>query len=395
MPIGSGCDDVWWQYAWQANDRVSREDLADAISRAEEDIAQYLGYYPAPKFISREMHRYPRHHRPDLVGSGLDVRYDAKSVKLRWGRFIGAGRRYASSIGEATVAGGDLVYSDEDGDGYSETATITLPTILSDSSKCQIKVFFDGYSDDEWEIRPARSIEIVGGNVVITFWAWQLINPDLWEALPVDLSNRQALTITDDIYVDTVDVYRVYPDYSQHSAEFYWEPRYTPLSCPGCGGTGCPACQLTVQCGCLHVRDVDRGIAVPTPASWNASTESYDADKWTLCYEPDNVKVWYLAGEYSQRFLNGHTCDPLDDQLARAIAYMATARIERPFCNCGNLTALATDLRVDLAQVARGASSYQISKADRDNPFGTRKGEVQAWRMIRTRRKRVPRVAVI
>ena len=37
-----GCSDLWFQYAWQSNDRIGREDIALAIENAEQDIASTL-----------------------------------------------------------------------------------------------------------------------------------------------------------------------------------------------------------------------------------------------------------------------------------------------------------------------------------------------------------------
>ena len=50
MPSG-GCDDVWWKYDWQDSDKVSKWQLAQLIQQAEEEIANVVGYWPAPMWI--------------------------------------------------------------------------------------------------------------------------------------------------------------------------------------------------------------------------------------------------------------------------------------------------------------------------------------------------------
>lgn len=396
MPLTGACSDVWWQYAWQHNDRVSREDIAEEIAKAEEEIANWLGFWPAPKWLSREMRMQDRPYRRYKYGTGFNRRGDKKSITLKWGKFIASGRRYAQLQGSATVAGGELVYSDGDGDGYNETATITIPNNnnLTDASLCQVKTYHDGYSTEEWEIRPHRTIAITGGNIVITFWAWQLIRPELYETFPAIDGVLPALNLLADIYDVEVDIYREYTDYTQHSCEFFWEPRNHGY-CPTCSGGGCPACQLTVQCGCLYVRDVDLGIAVPTPANWNGTTGVWDNAAYDLCYEPDMLKVWYYAGDLSNRYLSGNDCDPLANYYAQAIAYMATARLERPFCSCGNVQALATDLRMDMIRSDPNGPTFFLNPAEQANPFGTRKGEVIAWRRLSKLQRRRAKVAVI
>jgi hypothetical protein len=141
------------------------------------------------------------------------------------------------------------------------------------------------------------------------------------------------------------------------------------------------------------VRDVDRGIGVPTPADY--SSGAWNTVSFTRCEEPDIVKLWYLAGDMDDNYVNGVTTDPLKRRYAESIAYMATARLERNFCSCGALTALANDLRTDLTRSDRQGPSFFNTPRDLDNPFGTRKGEVMAWRRFSKLIKKRPSVAVI
>lgn len=376
----SGCSDVWFQYAWQNADAVSRDDLAQAIYNAEEDIAAILGYYPAPKWIAKEMHKYPRHYRRDAYGNGRNVRGDFKSIIARWGKFIQAGRR-AVSVVDAEAA---VTYSDPDGDGYSELATITAATSLTDA--CEVKVYIAGKGGaQEWEIRPPKSKIISGGNVTITFDAWLLIDPNLQGAYPT-AEELRAIDLEDmDSYVATVDIYREYTDFSQASAEFSWEPEPgsgLTFPCTSCGGSGCLACENTIQTGCLHVRDVERGILVPVPATYDDDEDSWQGASFTDCREPDTVKLWYYAGDLDERYLRGETCEPLSEYFAQAIAWLATARLERNICACNNAHALAADLRRDLAFTPSDGGSFILSDEDLANPFGTKKGEVMCWKRI-------------
>jgi len=392
-PMRTGCSDIWWQHSYMRSDVVAREDIARAIYSAEEDIEEYLNFPLAPEWIV-ELHSYPRNYRRNAFGVGANVRWDRKSITLRRGKFIAAGRRYVQVIGQATLAGGTLVWSDPI-DGVDTIATLTLPNTLpwTSASERQIKCYFEGEDTREWEITDPISVEITAVSVIVTFNFWSLIDPALMDIVP--RNTTEALNIYDAITVETVDVRREYTDYSQHSVEFFWEPRVERLTCGSCSGTGCVACELTVQCGCLHVRDADRGIGVPTPADWSASSGAWNNAEFTNCYEPDQVKVWYLAGDMSKKYIDGDTNDPLKRIYAEAIAYMATARLERNFCSCGGLTALATDLRTDLTRSDRQGPSFFTPPRDLDNPFGTKKGEVMAWRRLSKLAKKRPSVAVI
>jgi hypothetical protein len=393
FPLKGACSDVWYQHSYVASDRVSREDLARAIANAEEDIASYLGYWPAPKWFSREMHMYPRHYDPQVFGSSYNVRGDPKSLKTNWGRIISPGRRATDFVGQASVAAGTMVFSDPDGDGFDERVTVTLPTTLTSLSRQQIKVYFDGHSTPEWEIRNPRTVAIGGGIVVITFDFWQVIDPALQDTYPT--GSPMALNIAAGIYALVVDVYREYTDHTQYSAEFFWEPRCISFPCPSCGGSGCVVCQVTVQCGCFYIRDVMLGLVVPQPGTWSTDVEAWQAATYALCTPPDQLKLWYYAGEMSEGFLAGTDLDPLSRRFAETIAWIALARLERNFCTCSGLAAVQIELRAEMSRTDSGGPSWFLSDADGMNPFGTKVGEVKAWRRLKNLAKRIPHMAVI
>ena len=372
-------NDLWPQYSWQAQDRVSREDLARAIANAEYDIASVLGYWPAPKWIEQDVRKFPQYYRRDLfrVGGG-NIRGSRVGVNAAWGKIISPGQRATSLVADSVA----VVYSDEDGDGWDETATISFATTLTEA--CELKVYFeDKAGAQEWEIRPAKSKSISGGTATLVFDSWLFVNPDLM-ALPTTTDDFTAINIdTTGNYVTNVDVYREYTDTTGTSAVFYWEPtpERTNVLCPNCGGAGCQACTLTTQDGCIHIRDAEAGIVVPTPATYDSDDAAWGSDVFTVCRDPDYVKVWYYAGLLDNRWLRGVECDPLPLSMAEAITWMATARLERPFCAGTVATALFNKLQTDLA-TTQGDTSFFVPESDMSNPFGTRRGEILAWRRI-------------
>lgn len=381
------CADLWPRHSWQYADHVSHEDIVRAIYDAEQDIARELGWYPAPWYVSEEIQQYPRHHRPDVYRrSGRNVRGMRLSVITDYAKVIAGGKRDVEPVGTATVAANTLRYTDEDGDGFAERATIVLPTTLSLSQVKAIKVYFaDQDGAQEWEIRPALSKTITGTSFVAVFRSWLFINPDLQEAFPtVDGFGAIDISTTAN-YVTSVDVYYEYLDDTDVSAQFYWEPYPGGIVlggiCSCCSGDGCPACEYSTQDGCLHVRDAERGIVVPQAATYSASDEAWTADSFSVCRDPEFVKLWYLAGEYEDRYLNGMLLDPLSDYWAHAIAWLATTKLERPFCSCGNVTALANRLREDLAFTGTD-TAYQVDPSALSNPFGTQRGAVMAWQRV-------------
>jgi len=387
----NACEDIWHRYSWQAVDSISHYDIAEAIQSAEYEIARELGYWPAPMWTSQELHQFSRHHRPDVYRYGQrNVRGQEVSTKTVFGKIIAGGRRAttANSTETAKVADGTLEYEDLDTDEFFETATITLPTTFTDAT--QVKVYFHDYGGiQEWEIRPCRSKTIALGVFTAVFDSWLFIDPDLMAAYPTTADPAAIDITTVANYVDEVDVYREYNDPTQNSAELYWEP--TP-NCTICSGAGCPACTLTVQDGCIHIRDANRGFVVPAAATYDDTNAQWDSSSLALTRDPDFVKVWYYSGALSQEYLGGRWGWTLPRKWARTIAYLATARLERPFCSCGTATALAKHLREDLSAMSsqqQQARSYQIDSAlVLQNPFGTHRGEVMAWQQIINERDR-------
>lgn len=380
FPLTNRCSDCWPRYSWQNTDSVSQMDLALEIQNAEREIAEQLGWWVAPMWIGQEAHKYPRFHRPEYyeVG-GYNLRGQHKSIKTLYGKIIEPGQRKVTLIANVRVA-----YTDEDSDGFYETATVTTATTYTDV--CKVNVYFEDMSgDQEWEIRPARKRTISGGVFTGVYFSWLFVNPDLQSWYPGASSTTCINVDGTTNFVSEVDVYYEENDPTDTSSWFYWEPQPSSiagLTCSCCGGTGCTHCQLTEQEGCMHIRDAEAGWVVPTPGTYSSSDVAWDSVDWAVCRDPDQVKLAYYCGDLDNRWKRGATCEPLSDYWAQTIAYLATARLERDFCTCGNSAALAAQWRQDLAYAPAGGGSHQMSFDALDNPFGTRRGEVMAWQRV-------------
>lgn len=395
----TNCSGVWFQYDWQKFDQVSREQIAEKIKGAEDEIAKVIKYHPAPVWIAKEQHAYPRPYRREYYGVGTNIRHQMKSVSTNFGKIIATGRRSVGSapIAQPSVGGlpatnGEIVYTDADGDSFFETCTITLNNVTV-TDVCELKYYFTGHGGNpEWEIRVPRSKTLVAGVLTAVFDSWLFINPTLWEAYPTGGGLNAINVSTANNFVDEIDIYREFTDLTQASSQFNWEPHATP--CAICSGVGCDACTNVTQTGCANLRDQDTGIVVPIPASYDTGTALWAKENWTGCREPDFVGLWYQAGDVSQRYLQGFTCDPLSDYWATTIAWLAMARIERELCACGNLQAISKDLR-EMVNVSLRDKTIFTPAELLTNPFGTRMGEMMAWRRISKQVTRRLSVAVI
>lgn len=386
------CASIWYQYSWQDADKVSRWDIAAEIARAEEEIANLIGFYPGPVWVEGERISYPRIHRRDYYGTGLTPRANFKGVSSAWGKIIEVGKRNVDLVDYASVAGGGLVYSDEDGDGFYETATVAVETAVADIK--QLKVYHAGHDGEPaWEIRQPRRKYLSGGYVYFIFDSWLLVDPALYEWMTTDLGASSINASTTANFVAQVDVYREYPDMTDEQALFLWQNE--AVGCGACSGAGCEVCGYVQQDGCMSIGDYEQGILIPRPASYSADDSQWNAENWSGGREPDLVELNYRCGVVSREYSANRNPEPVPMELAKAIAFMATARLERPLCGCTNVEALSANLRKDVTRSEPGTPFIFTTGKVADNPFGTLVGEVAAWRLLNLNYKRRARVAVI
>lgn len=389
MPVDS-CGSIYHQYPWQDSDKISRYDIAIEIAKAESDIANALGYWPGPWWIQEEQHEYIKHHRRDLFGGGGDSRYLYKAMPIKWGKLIQMGKRKATLIGTPTTAALGLQYTDQDGDGFFETATISIATTATDIR--DLHVFHSGFSGQpEFEIREPRKSYISAGVAYFIYDAWLFINPELYEEPSKDDESIIDITTTAN-YVTAVDVYQITADVADESVMFYWGNQN--VGCATCGGAGCEACGYISQEGCAWIRDAENGVVSPVPASYTIA-DGWTEELWTGDREPDRLKLWYQSGLISEAYMAGRTTNPLDPSMALVIAHLATSRLERPLCGCANIQSLADRLRRDTTAQEGEQGMFFSSVGTVENPFGTRVGEVEAWKSITKSRPHRISVAVI
>jgi hypothetical protein len=382
FPIKTTCATVVPRRGWQLPDVASRAEIKDAILLAEKEISEYMGFNLAPGFVQNELHQYPNPYEVLSIGSGgIGTNNMEMSVISGSGYGVQAGIRAVALQATATTGGGGLEYTDEDSDGYADTAKVTVATSISDV--CELKAYVPGKSGEQaWEIRDPKRKYISGANVVFEFDIWLFINPDTDERYPTAEQYR-ALDYTDtDNLLASVDIYREYVDNTQSSVRFFWEP-------------GSDKGSLRYQDGVLIVRDHTIGEVVPHAATYNSTTGVWDSNNWVVGRDPDQVRISYYAGSVSREFLNGVSCDPLSEMYAKAIAYMATARLSRSICSCQGVLVFFDNMQIDLALIT-GSQSHNVSYKELENPFGTKLGEIMAWRLLsRVSRDRQVEVAVI
>lgn len=359
------CGEVFFEHAWQHSDRVGRQDILWAIKEAEDDIAREVGYNLMPDWTVAERMAYPRAAQPEVYGfSGYNPRFMMKSVELPRAYIVSGGVRTKSLIDDGVA----ITRSDLDSDGFQETATVTVSTTVTDPS--EIHLYYPAKNgDDCWEIRPI-SVSISGGVATIVFKIWQVA-----AANKKDVIDPEPLDATDpDSFESTADVYRVYNDPSTQ-LQFLWESDPSGWSC----GT-CAACQLETQAGCFHMRDHRLGFIVPSPGSWNSSDQAFDAAEWSVCRDPDQVRVWYYSGFVDQSVPRPYA--ELSNYWKPVVAYYAASKLDRPVCGCSNVTTFIERWKMDAMFNSDKNLSINITPEQLSNRMGTTLGALYAYKRI-------------
>lgn len=378
------CSPIVREYAWQDTGAVGRHEIAEAIETAETRLREYLSYSVAPHYTTETI----------VWPAGFDPYGRWQSVQLRGGYVQAVGVESLSMIQLAAA----VTYSDSDGDGIDDLFSVTVATTVTDVK--EIAVYFaaadrfDGadFTDDvgeRWRVQPA-SITISGGNVTIKGSKWLLVKPIKYEGFTnVGANGLEPTTAAN--FVTTLDIYRRTTNAdgttaATSQAVIIWESE--PLTGYCCGDvnlstaySGSPYDPAAVAQAVARVgiRDARTGIVTPAEASYDSTTGIWSSLDWTVCAWPDRVLVRYLAGY------------PLDTdgQMAQKwrmiVARLAAAELASPICGCADANRALSHWQFDLARTGGAADEAYgaISSADLDNPFGTRRGAVYAWKQVK------------
>lgn len=364
---------VWFQESWQDTDKISREDLALAISVAEKKISEEVGYHLVPDWIRDEyVALTPPADRTLVHNTPYNVSGHLKSAVLRKKHFRSGGIR-AKEVVELNAP---VTYSDPDGDGYNELGRCTL--LGTDVDPCEVHAYFiSENADDAWEIRPIKVTDLGGGTLQIDIEAWLLIDPDLQTGIGAENINGDVVAS----YVRTVDFYRIYNDASDMGS-MVWEALPGDACC-----NSCAACTLGTQTMCMASRNRELSIVTYYPSTWDANSESHLAADFSACRMPERLRANY----YSGWMWGDDLCvfPSMDPYWERAIVLLSFSLMNRRICTAQNNAAHFFDFwREDLAR--SGAEvSYNLGPETLRNPFGTSRGAIEAWKMTQAEGRKI------
>ena len=137
-------------------------------------------------------------------------------------------------------------------------------------------------------------------------------------------------------------------------------------------------------------KDFRTGRVYFQPAAFNTTTEVFDTRNLLIGRAPDNLRLWYYSGFQNNR-KDAPTLE-MDDNLARAVTYLALTFFQNPICGCSNIENIARSMREDAAAtISTTATSLSFELPDRtlNNPFGTKRGAIYAWNIANTQHRRI------
>lgn len=367
----SSCSDPVLQYTWQpaSGGAPGRTEIAQAIQQAESVLESALRFSLTQRWQADEA--VPLASKGGIgtagaslpwvvAGGGWFGRADA------WGGITArVDSKYIISGGQEAwtliAAGAAVVYSDQDGDSYKELATVTV-AVAANVAVGEVALYYPGTSHDPaWEIRPTTAV-ISGGVATITFARHLAVAVALQERL--DAVGVDGTV--DANFLTTVDVYRHYNDPSQMAIVEWYDPSMCDVPTAG---------TISAQTGVLEVLDARNGLVRVVAATWDAVGGQWNAAYPTWASKPARVRAWYKAGPSSA----------MGKELERAVTFLALSYLDREWLTCEQMRNLQAYWRADLAQQVATAGqsvSYKMSQTLLDNPFGTTRAAVYAWRVV-------------
>lgn len=195
-PVPADKYDVWIQ--------SERDIISRGLQSAYATMTERLRYTVKPDYQVNEFVHIP--DRACLLSQ--------QTLFTEFAHLIEFGTRAITLI----EAGATIVYSDADGDGVDDTATVTVTT-SHDADEVQVffKVADGAYSaaNEKWQI-PA-TVTKSGTTATIVFNRFDCVQPSIWSApynAPNYRNDARNMANTGDVldFITEVDVYRVYSD---------------------------------------------------------------------------------------------------------------------------------------------------------------------------------------
>ena len=334
------CNPLSYKKGWQAG-TVGRDEVWRALIRAEEQFAEFACYYPFPTYSCYEK-VFLRTKLTHCWGKPLRFQLPMRKIQE-------IGKEAHTLIRADVPIDAATEFFDRDGDGVLDWVEIRIPNIDTDVDELQLY-----FSEEDWcdkplcknEIRPL-CIERDGDDIIVTGHSWLFVRPILY--------GNQATAALDpadlDIYPTEIDLYRRWTD-TDNAVRLMQR-------------AGHCKCETTDECytmdaADLCIVDAERGIV-----------ELHIPNDCCACPEcVDKICVDYLSGDCGNEAL---------------ISRLAAANLGRQVCCCEN-DEVKYWMMDFISLDNKGRISTALPVAEQSNQFGTRRGQLEAYRWLKPRR---------
>lgn len=349
---------AWMQYTWQNSAFISREMLAQYIKQSENEISAYLETFITPTWVVKEVHDWPEPYRPGMYATDPDDFI----FKSDWKNINYFGQKRTTLLGTATV-----VYSDNDSDGYSETAlfdiTVTeIPTNLDD-----IYITYPDHSGNKtYRIAPVEIVNVDVLNGIITFrgQSWNFVNET---NITASFANIKYLDGCTNIFQDEVEIWYEDIDPCLPQVELVWT-----------GDDICARLNCTeyVQPACAVLMDKCDGYFSIVPQQFDEENCVITNDSCLdFTTPPTFIRIYYKAGVAKG--------SQLSESIEQAVIKLTASKLPQSLCSCGCILPEIQRLQTETSISSQGGLRFSFPYSDTsNNPFGTTIGAIEVYKSL-------------
>lgn len=377
-PRTGSCDDIVYEYGFQDGDQAGRGDIISKIVFVHDQVANYLRYDVGLRWREDDI-QWPSFISSPVMHPRRQIQADASWMSFRTQRV------HVESLGylqRDLIDDPAVTLTDTNGDGLYDEFSVSVVTTVTDAS--QIVAYFQEADlpvseDDRFNLRyklAPLKITIAAGTATIRGPAWILGKPSLYETQ----IKGQALdpTVVGN-FAANIDVFREWmnPDgttTTTSQAVLTWEsvPYELDAFCCGVSGTSTDPASTGSILARGGVRDARAGIVYIAQSAYNSTTSTWQNVLSTACRPPNRGVIRYRAGV------------PLDTTWKQVLVPFVVSELPRRLCACDVANRAMYAWQFDLARTGGNDSEeYGATPPERlSNPFGTRRGQVEAWQFI-------------
>lgn len=338
----SSCTGIWYQHITQSN-KISKEEVAIAISDAERMLSDFVGYNLLPDWDTFDGNP-PRYYDPNYH-SNVTAQYRPKSVRLPRGYVHAGGVR----VCDVVEKGYTFTTVDLDGDGFEETVRVVVNDAdVTDADT--IRIYYPDKGPDDigsvskgWEVRPL-TFKTLSSPFTIEFPRYLLVKASITEGLCQPDSYEYSDTSA---YETTVDIYKCYNDSTTDPVNLIYLP-----------DAGCQAdCDEISYTDCLNVVDYINGYA-----TYNRQGRR----------EPDRLNINYYSGWVDKSL--DRPFSELDLFWEVAITALSVSLLDKKVHCCGGndcdiASRWARAMNI-IDQSSNYPRQYLVTQIMLNNPFG-------------------------